>query len=406
MKKNKTSLDLNFLFFSLITLSIFPSKIFENLFNYTFTSIPIFTIVITIYLIAKNNNFIFQNYKNNFNILIFISSTLIICLIQSLVENNFIILIRYVFPIILAFIIYQYFNEKKNYEISNIFIFILFLFIVIYLIQKFNPLGYNDIICSFVNSYELILRGSCNTINVPTFLSTEPSYHSLNVFGLYIFYKLFIYKNKNNLNKRKVIDLLLIINLLIVESTLGKIFLLLLVFYYVFKLFIKLNINKKIFASFFVILICINLLIIELNNFKLEDKTVQSRFFYNFLALNNLELNPKNKFLNFKNNNIEKLITKEGLLDIEDIPVVRFDIYRGTPFNLNSSLIYYIYDFGVLLAIPFILFNIIILGNIVYFYNMEKILLILPYYIISFLAQSNFANIVMWIIFFYVSKRK
>ena len=100
------------------------------------------------------------------------------------------------------------------------------------------------------------------------------------------------------------------------------------------------------------------------------------------------------------------MISQEGLLDIEDIPVVRFDIYRGTPFNLNSSLIYYIYDFGILLAIPFILFNIIILVNIVYFYNVEKILLILPYYIISVLAQSNFANILMWLIFFYVSKRK
>ena len=125
----------------------------------------------------------------------------------------------------IKFFIYQYFNKNKNIELSNTFISILLFFIFLYFVQKYNPFGLEDIFCSLINYYELMSRGSCTTVTVPTFLSTEPSYHSLNVFGLYLFYKLFSSEYENN-KKRNIIDVLFIINLLIIESELAKLFLL------------------------------------------------------------------------------------------------------------------------------------------------------------------------------------
>ena len=97
------------------------------------------------------------------------------------IENNFLIVIRYVFPILLSFFIYQYFNKNKNIELSNTFISILLFLFFFYFVQKYNPFGLENIFCSLINYYELMSRGSCTTVTVPTFLSTEPSYHSLNV---------------------------------------------------------------------------------------------------------------------------------------------------------------------------------------------------------------------------------
>ena len=119
------------------------------------------------------------------------------------------------------------------------------------------------------------------------------------------------------------------------------------------------------------------MIIIEISNINFNDKTVQSRFFYNFFALKNIELVPKKNFLNFKSNEIDEMISNESLLNVKKIPVVKYDIYGGHSFNLNSSLIYFLYDFGIFLAIPFIFFIFIILKNILYFYNLEKIFLIM-----------------------------
>lgn len=404
MANNRNSFALNFLFLSLITLGIFPSKISESLFGYTFTSIPFITLITVVYIIIQKPYFFFKSYENTTQILILFVSTLIITLCQSVIENNFLVVIRYSFPIFLSFLIYQYFMKNKNTELSNILIAILLFFIFLYFIQKYNPLGLKDKFCFFINYYELILRGSCTTINVPTFLSSEPSYHSLNVFGLYLFYKIFNSKYKNNI-KSKIIDVLLIINLLVIESELAKFFLIIFLIYLFSKFFFNLNSILKIITFFLISFVLSASILVEINNINLKDKTIQSRLFYNFLAIKNIELVPKKNFLSFRDNEINKIISDENLLNLNKIPVVRLDIYRGSPFNLNSSLLYFLYDFGIFLAIPFILFNIFILRNILYYYNLEKIFLIMPYYTVSVLAQSNFANILMWLIFFYVSKK-
>lgn len=405
MLNKKNSFIVNFLFLSFITLNIFPSGISDYLFDYTFSSIPLITLIVVIYIFFQKPYFIFKNNENTSQILILIISTFIITLYQSKIENNFLIVIRYVFPILLSFLIYQYFSKNKNIELSNTFISILLFFIFLYFVQKYNFFGLNDVFCSLINYYELMSRGSCTSVTVPTFLSTEPSYHSLNVFGLYLFYKLFNPEYENN-KKRNIIDVLFIINLLIIESELAKLFLLIFLTYLISKIFFNLNSILKVITSFFVIFTLLAVILIEINNINFYDKTVQSRFFYNFFALKNIELVPKKKFLNFKSNEIDEMISNENLLNIKKIPVVKYDIYGGHSFNLNSSLLYFLYDFGIFLAIPFILFNIIILKNILYYYNLEKIFLIMPFYSISVLAQSNFANILMWVIFFYVSKKK
>ena len=143
----------------------------------------------------------------------------------------------------------------------------------------------------------------------------------------------------------------------------------------------------------------------ELSFFLSKSVTIQSRLYYNFNALNNLQILPKKNFLNYRNNEIEKIIKQENLLKLNTIPVVKIDIYKGNNFNLNSALIYFVYDYGILLSIPFLIFNYTIIKNIFFNFDISRKFLILPYYIISFLAQSNFSNILMWIILLYLAKR-
>ena len=129
MVSKKNSFNVNFLFLSLITLNLFPFKISDKLFGYTFTSIPLITLIFVIYIFIQKPYFLFKNFENTPHIIFLILSTFTITLYQTIIENNFLIVTRYVFPIFLSFFIYQYFNNNKNIELSNIFISILLFFI-------------------------------------------------------------------------------------------------------------------------------------------------------------------------------------------------------------------------------------------------------------------------------------
>ena len=102
-----------------------------------------------------------------------------------------------------------------------------------------------------------------------------------------------------------------IINLLIIESELAKLFLLIFLIYLISKIFFNLNSILKVITSFFALFTLLAVIIIEISNINFNDKTVQSRFFYNFFALKNIELVPKKNFLNFKSNEIDEMISNE-----------------------------------------------------------------------------------------------
>ena len=412
MKIHKTYFALNILIFSFITINIFPNALFKKILGISFASTPFFSSIIVFYLILRNLNLILKFKPQNSNILIFLLSTFVITFFQSIIENNYLVLVRYCFPIYLSFIIYQFLTNNDNYKISGVIFFIYIFFIFLFIIQKFNPLGLDVFICKIINNYQLIIRGSCGYVSSPTFLSPEPSYHSLNVIGLYIFYKLYSSRSDQIDKRKNIIDIMLIINLLIIESELAKFFLILFLFYF-FLSKVHSNIRNYLiiilfFSIFLVSSVKFDVLKIQESQIKnsVWFKTVESRFFYNFLGIKNIEINPKDKFLNFRGNEIQYLVSPKGLLEVKNLPVVRNDILKGNKFNLNSSLIYFLYDFGIFLAIPFIWFNVVILRNIILTNNLQKSLIILPYYMVCFLAQSNFSNILMWIIFFYVSKRE
>ena len=413
MTNDSRTFNFNILIFSLITINIFPSALFENLLGYRFTSIPIITTSIITYLLFTNYNFIFVGYKNKNYILFFIITTFLITLNQSLIEIKPLIFVRYFFPIIVAYLVFLYLIKNNKYDISNIIIFILLLFIIIFIIQKYNIFNFHNGICSVITKYQLIARGSCNEIiRTPTFLSTEPSYHSLSVFGLLILYKL--YGNQNTLfsKHKKKIHVLFLFNILIISSTLAAFLSFFYIFYLLINYLFRIENIKKIYL-FFLATLFIPILFIQ-SNFIIKkinqtinlpsNQTISSRFFYNFYSIKDIEIYPKKKFLNFRENIIKELIQEKNLLMLEKVPVVKIDIYKGNKFNLNSSLLYFIYDFGILLSIPFLLFNLIILKNIFFSLNTEKLFLILPYYSVSLFAQSNFANILMWLILFYICK--
>lgn len=413
MTNDSRAFNLNILILSLITINIFPSALFENLLGYRFTSVPIITSLVITYLLFTNYDFIFADYKNKNYVLFFIITTFLITLNQSLIEFKPLIFLRYFFPVILAYLVFLYLIKNNRYDISKVIMLILLFFIVIFIIQKYNIFNLHTGICSIISKYQLIVRGSCDEIvRVPTFLSTEPSYHALSVFGLLILYKVYGNQNTFSNNHQRKIYILFLFNILIISSTLAAVLLLCFISYLLFNYFLRLE-NKKKGFLFFLTILFIPILFIQSNSITKKfnqtinlatNQTISSRFFYNFTSIKNIEIYPKKKFLNFRGNIIRDLVEEKNLIKLEKFPVVKIDIYKGNKFNLNSSLLYFIYDFGLLLSIPFLLFNLIILKNIFFSLNTEKFFLILPYYSVSLFAQSNFANILMWLILFYICK--
>ena len=256
--RNNNYLNLNILILSLITINIFPSAIAENLLGYRFTSIPIITVLVIFYISLKNISYINYEIKNILNILIFLTFTFLISLNQSIIENNFLIFLRYFFPIFLSFLVFQYLNKNNNYDISNIIIIILIIFIIVFIIQRYDIFNLHTSSCKIILKYQLITRGSCDEIiRAETFLSTEPSYHAFSVFGLFILYKLYNERNLQKIsNKKKVyINFLFLFNLIIIPSTLAKIFSLFFIIYLSLSFIIfldkkKNNVHFNIFLNF------------------------------------------------------------------------------------------------------------------------------------------------------------
>lgn len=411
MNKN-SGIDLNILILSLITLNIFPNYLLSNLFGHKFSSFPFLTTIIIISLLFKNIKNFQTNYTNKNLILFFIITTFVISLNQSLIEKKILILIRYSSPIVLSFLIFQYLVKNNKNDISNIIIIILIIFLSLFFIQKANVLYLDDIFCYLINKYELIDRGHCyGRINAETFLSSEPSYHALNLFGIFILYKYYMASNHITINKKKdlYIHILFLLNLIIIKSAIAKIFLFFFIFY-LFIFFYYANNLKKTFIIFTILFYSPFILFFTYNlikkGYEINLATIQSRFYYSTVALKNINIMPKEFFLNFKRNEIDNLISEKNLLELTKIPVVRLDIYKGNQFNLNSSFLYFIYDFGLILSVPFLLLNFIILKNLFFYVKNFNFVLIIPYYIISIIFQSNFSNILMWLILFYICKER
>ena len=88
---NYKSLDLNALILSLITINIFPLNYSRKFTRYRFTSMPIISILVVLYISLKNLSYVKYEIENIVNILIFLVSTFLISLNQSIIEENFII---------------------------------------------------------------------------------------------------------------------------------------------------------------------------------------------------------------------------------------------------------------------------------------------------------------------------
>jgi hypothetical protein len=392
----KIILSLNFFLLAFVNIVIIR---LETLLNYSFESLPILNVLIAIILFSLNFKYSIQslNNRNNFYFYLFILLTFVIISIQIIILNNsFIVLLRYLSAPIIGLLIYVQLKKLKKNYIENILVIILILYILIFLIFYFKFPISADFLCNNLDLKNIIKRGICSSINKNSFFSPEQSYHVLALLFFLIYYEM------QNFKKNNFIRVLFIINLLITFNEVNY-------FYFIlYIIFISLDfIKKKLnYVSLIIIILCSLILLknivikneFEKRDLKIELYSKNTRYVLLEYSLINAKLLPRPIFLNFKKEFTDFLEKnkefKERSFRNEE---VRLNYYFNSNLTLNSYFTYYFHDFGILI---FIIAMSLLLKKIIK-YKVKKIkilFLFMPYLLINILFQNNFANFYIWIL--------